>query len=73
MFDLTGKRVVGGAHLRLTLRPAGSSRLVDAIAFNRPGESLSAGSRLRLVYRLEVNEFRGASGMQLNVQYIEHP
>lgn len=65
-FELIEQRVVGGSHLRLTLRSADGGRPLGGIAFS---QSLPdhAGDRLRLVYRLEVNEFRGRREAQLNV------
>lgn len=71
MFILSDKRVVGDAHLKLTLQPVGSAMLVDAIAFNQIGDDLRVGTQVRVVYRLEANEFRGSRTLQLNVQYIE--
>jgi single-stranded-DNA-specific exonuclease len=71
VFEVTGKRVVGGAHLRLVLRPSGMDKLVEAIAFNQPDDAVSLGSLVRAAYRLETNEFKGSRVLQLNVQYIE--
>jgi single-stranded-DNA-specific exonuclease len=71
VFELTGKWIVGGTHLKLTLCPVGSDKLVDAIVFNQSDENLPVGVRVRIAYRLETNEFRGSRTLQLNVQYIE--
>jgi single-stranded-DNA-specific exonuclease len=71
VFDLAEKRVVGANHLKLVLHHATSGRPVEAIAFNQQGDDLPVGSRLRIAYRLEANEFRGSRSLQLNVQYIE--
>lgn len=71
IFRLEDKRVVGGNHLKLVLRHAVSGKQVEAIAFNQQGDDLPAGSGVRIAYRLEANEFRGASSLQLNVQHIE--
>lgn len=65
-------RVLQDRHLKLTVRYPGSSREVDAIAFNQP--SLPAGpdaSPVRLVYRLDVNEFRGTRSPQLIVEHMQ--
>jgi single-stranded-DNA-specific exonuclease len=70
VFEVVEKRVVGTNHLKLVLSHAGG-RQVEAIAFNRGDEDLPAGSRIRIAYRLEANEFRGVSTLQLNVQHIE--
>lgn len=65
-FELIEQRVVGGSHLRLTLRSADGGRSLGGIAFSQSLPD-NAGERLRLVYRLEVNEFRGRREAQLNV------
>ena len=65
-FELIEQRVVGGSHLRLTLRSADGGRSLGGIAFSQSLPD-NAGDRLRLVYRLEVNEFRGRREAQLNV------
>ena len=65
-FELIEQRVVGGSHLRLTLRSADGGRTLGGIAFSQSLPD-NAGDRLRLVYRLEVNEFRGRREAQLNV------
>ena len=71
-FDVLDRRVVGGRHLRLTLRPLGSQRGVEAIAFNQAGQA-AAGmpARLRAAYHLDVNEYRGDARLQLRVTHWE--
>jgi single-stranded-DNA-specific exonuclease len=69
-FSVSGSRIVGGHHLKLTVRPEGSTRVVEAIAFNRVEEP-GIGQRLRLVYRLDSNEYRGMLSLQLVVEHIE--
>ena len=69
-FDVLGSRTVGECHLKLNLRPAPGNGSIDAIAFNTqalPGDC----RRARMVYRLEVNEYRGIESPQLVVEYIE--
>ncbi|PUB77674.1 MAG: single-stranded-DNA-specific exonuclease RecJ [gamma proteobacterium symbiont of Ctena orbiculata] len=69
-FDLQQQRVVGESHLKLELSSADSSCRIDAIAFNQP--PLSAGDRrVRMTYRLDVNEFRGRRSAQLIVETIQ--
>ena len=43
---------------------------VDAIAFGRLPEHLPESGRVRLLYRLDVNYFRGESSCQLMVDRI---
>jgi single-stranded-DNA-specific exonuclease len=70
-FRMLERRVVGDAHLKLALMGPGNRRL-DAIAFRQTGEHLPADcARVRIVYRPDVNEFRGEQRLQLLVDYIE--
>lgn len=71
-FDVRGHRLVGECHLKLSLVPTGSDRPIDAILFFAD-EALRAGPgpRVRLVYRLDVNEFRGRRSAQLVVEHLQ--
>jgi single-stranded-DNA-specific exonuclease len=69
-FSILEQRVVGERHLKMVLRPAGGSRRLDAIAFNSAVQSVTGGQR-RVVYRLDVNEFRGVENVQLVVEHIQ--
>ena len=68
LFEVLDRRVVGGAHLKMIVRALDGGEAVDAIAFNQ-GQPLSVG-RVRLAYRLDVNEYRGARSAQLVVEHI---
>ena len=69
-FVVEEKRVVGGAHLKMRLRPAGGYGSVDAIAFGRLPENLPPTDTIGLVYKLDVNHFRGRKTCQLMVEQI---
>jgi len=69
-FVVEDRRVVGGSHLKMQLRPAGGHSLVDAIAFGCLPEDLPQTDTIRLVYRLDVNHFRGHKTCQLMVEHI---
>ncbi|MBR9827820.1 MAG: single-stranded-DNA-specific exonuclease RecJ [Oceanospirillales bacterium] len=71
-FHLLQQRIVGQRHLKLVVMPEGGTLALDAIAFNVdtlvwPDESVQ---RVRLVYRLDINEFRGQRTLQLMVDWI---
>jgi single-stranded-DNA-specific exonuclease len=70
-FVVRERRVVGDLHLKLVLQLPGTQATLDAIAFNEQGAGLTGAARVRIAYRLDVNEFRGTRSLQLNVQYIE--
>jgi single-stranded-DNA-specific exonuclease len=69
-FEVVSHRVVGKCHLKMTLKPVGGSCQIDAIAFNTP--TLPTGRHhARMVYQLDVNEFRGIVSPQLIVEHID--
>lgn len=71
-FDVLERRIVGDRHLKLRVRSVGGGPAVDAIAFHALDRGWDgAVSRLRLAYRLDVNEFRGRRRLQLVVEYLE--
>jgi len=69
-FHLLHRRIVGGSHLKLLLGlPSGQQ--IDAIAFNTNDDDWPFGiRRVRVVYRLDVNQFRGSRNLQLIVEYV---
>lgn len=73
-FFLIQQKLLGEKHLKMTLSvDANKQQLVDAIAFNvdtRLWPNAQA-NKVRLAYRLDVNEFRGNKNVQLLVECIE--
>ena len=69
-FVIEDKRVVGGAHLKMQLRPVGGHTSIDAIAFGRLPEDLPDSDTTGLVYKLDINHFRGRKTCQLMVEQI---
>jgi single-stranded-DNA-specific exonuclease len=69
-FAILEQRVVGERHLKMVLKPAGGRRRFDAIVFNSEVQA-TIGGQVRLVYRLDVNEYRGIESAQLVVEHIE--
>jgi single-stranded-DNA-specific exonuclease len=67
-FSVVEQRTVGENHLKLRVRPAGGGNVIDAIAFNQAGPSYRGV--VQLVYKLDVNEFRGVENPQLVVEQI---
>jgi single-stranded-DNA-specific exonuclease len=69
-------RIVGDKHMKMRLRlPNLSAEAIDAIAFGYIGSlsenaGLSGGATVQLVYRLEINEYRGLARVQLNCQHV---
>lgn len=72
VFILRQQRILGGKHIKMSVSPQQGKQLIDAIAFNQADDhQLSIGQPVRLVYRLDSNEFRGNISLQLMVEYIE--
>ncbi len=69
-FVVEEHRVVGGAHLKMQLRPVDGEASIDAIAFGKLPEDLPDTDTAGFVYRLDVNHFRGHKTCQLMVEQI---
>jgi single-stranded-DNA-specific exonuclease len=84
VFEVRSLRVVGEKHLKMWVEVPGSGRSFDAIAFNlleprgldptgrepAPALPVAAASQVRLVYRLDVNEYQGERRLQLLVDHV---
>jgi single-stranded-DNA-specific exonuclease len=73
-FFLVQQRLVGEKHLKLVVAlDASGQQLVDAIAFNVDLQAWpnNAAKRVKLAYRLDINEYRGKQSLQLLVEYLE--
>lgn len=76
-FKVLNQRLVGEKHLKLMLEPIHkdfpTNKMIDAIAFNIDVRRWPDASvqKVKLAYRLDINEFRGNQTLQLMVDYIE--
>ncbi len=71
-FEVLDQRILKERHLKLSLAHPVSNRVMDAIAFNiDPAPWAAKVARVRLAYRLDINEFRGVRTLQLRAEYIE--
>ena len=68
-FEVLSHRFVGDIHLKLLLGLDGAVQL-DAIAF-RWGDRPPPGERVRIAYRLDLNEYRGVESPQLIIEHLE--
>ncbi|MGI2171103.1 single-stranded-DNA-specific exonuclease RecJ [Shewanella sp. MF05960] len=73
VFRVVQQRIVGEKHLKLLLETPCGTLMLDGIAFNIdlaiwPDATIQ---QARVVYKLDVNEFRGNQTVQLMVDYIE--
>lgn len=70
-FEIVQRRIVGEAHLKLGLRTT-QGRIVEAIAFNTTDIDWPQDTkRVKMAYRLDINEYRGECTPQLIVEHIE--
>ena len=75
-FAVIDQRVVGEKHLKMIVRHPDGGEPVDAIAFNNLPEDLEraagdSGSKVvRMLYRLDVNRWRGQESCQLIVEHF---
>jgi single-stranded-DNA-specific exonuclease len=73
VFAIKNARVIGDKHLKMWVCTADQSRSFDAIAFNFKGADddleLPAGD-VRLIYRLDINEYKGERRLQLLVDHL---
>jgi single-stranded-DNA-specific exonuclease len=73
VFAVRDARLVGEKHLKMWVTTADRARVFDAIAFNfRTAEEnmpLPDGE-VRLVYRLDINEYKGERRLQLLVDHV---
>lgn len=71
-FRVLNWRIVGEKHLKLDLVKEETGTCYSAIAFNKTDQDLPPGDAgIHVVYRLDVNEFRGNRSLQLIIQHIE--
>jgi len=71
-FRLIQQRIVGHRHLKLVLMEPISGMALDGIAFNIdtkrwPDQSVT---EVEVVYRLDINEFRGQRNLQLMIEHL---
>lgn len=73
-FFIVQQRLVGEKHLKMVLAlDEAKQHIVDAIAFNISLDDWpnNTADKVRLVYKLDVNEFRGRESLQLMVEHLE--
>ena len=72
-FELIEQRLVGEKHLKMVLMCPGADHWIDGIAFNVDTGTWPDLSvrKVRAVYKLDINEFRGNRTLQLLVDHLE--
>ncbi len=73
VFAVKNARFVGEKHLKMWVTSGDGERSFDAIAFNFKGADETPkmpDGEVRLVYRLDINEYRGERRLQLLVDHV---
>lgn len=72
-FEIISQRLVGGNHLKLVLQSHQSAHTIDAIAFQVDLNLWPnyRAKQAKIAYRLDTNEYRGRSSLQLVVEALE--
>jgi single-stranded-DNA-specific exonuclease len=71
-FTIIQKRVLSDKHLKMVLQASSAELLVDAIAFNVDQALLhQEAERVQLLYKLDINEYRGNYTLQLVVEELK--
>lgn len=73
VFQVLESRIVGDNHLKMRVRHPAGRAVWDAIAFRQADKQTDLGQNMHLVYRLDVNEYRGVRRLQLMVEYLQRP
>lgn len=69
-FELVEQKIVGEKHLKCRLKLIGDNQIHDGIAFfQAPIE----GKQVQIAYKLSINEWRGATSLQLMIEQISPP
>jgi single-stranded-DNA-specific exonuclease len=71
VFVVAEKRIVGQSHLKMMLRATDGQEALSAIAFNQGDFVCDEGDRLRLVYRLDVDDYGPRPAVQLIVEHLQ--
>lgn len=70
-FEVMERRIVGGRHLSLQVRVEGGNRPIKAIAFQTDDAGWpSRVERVSVVYRLDIDRFRGRPQLQLMIDHV---
>jgi single-stranded-DNA-specific exonuclease len=71
VFEVLSHQVMKEQHLKLSLRLPGAGLTLEAVAFNQSSHFVPGTARVRIAYRLDVNEWRGQRRLQLLIAHLE--
>lgn len=71
VFNILQQRVLKEKHLKLVLTAEKGGQFIDAIQFNSDWCRENLPNKVRIVYRPNINEFRGKKSIQFFIDYLE--
>ncbi len=71
VFNVLQQRVLKDKHLKLVLSDESGGQFIDAIQFNSDWCRDHLPAKVRIVYRPNINEFRGKKTVQFFIDYLE--
>lgn len=73
VFDILNQKVVANKHLKLQLSQDDGGKSCEGIAFHYfpQNEAVPAARRVRIAYRLDVNDYQGMRSPQLIIEHLE--
>lgn len=71
-FMVVAQRIVGERHIKMSVAPLAGGAALDAIWFNADDQLLLSGlpEQVELLYKLDINLFRGRRSLQLMVEQL---
>lgn len=69
-FEVVASKILKDTHLKLELKYPGANFTIDGIAFFKAKDWIENSERVRCVYKLDVNEWRGRRSLQLLIEHI---
>jgi len=70
-FKVIKQHILASKHIKLVLKPLDYDLWIDAIAFNQAEDLSNDLDQIRIVYKMDINEYRGNIKLQLIIDYIE--
>ena len=71
VFEVSESKILQNTHLKLELKYPNTNFGISAIAFFKASEWQEGTQKLRCIYKLDVNEWRGRKSLQLLIDHIE--
>ncbi len=71
VFNVLQHRILKEKHLKLVLSDEFGGQFIDAIEFNSDWCRCALPNKIRIVYRPNVNDFRGKKSIQFFIDYLE--